>query len=53
MNRILGDEDNFGRLFDIEGDSISSIINDIIQDSPLYEDYSIEEIEEMLINKYS
>lgn len=53
MNRILGDEDNFGRLFDIEGDSISSIINDIIQDSPLYEHYSIEEIEEMLINKYS
>lgn len=52
MSRILGDDDNFERLFDIAGESISNIVEDIIKDSPLYEHYSSDEIKEMLIDKY-
>ena len=53
MDRILGNDDNFDRLFDIGGESISNIVDDIIKDSPLYDHYSIDEIKEMLIDKYS
>lgn len=53
MSNILGDDDNFERLFDIAGESVEQIVSDIIEDSPLYEKYSKEEIQDMLIDKYS
>ena len=52
IETIIGNDDNFEVLFNISGESIESIIADIINDSPLSEHYSQEEIQEMLIDKY-
>ena len=52
IETIIGNDDNFELLFNISGESIESIIADIINDSPLSEYYSQEEIQNMIIDKY-